>query len=788
MYNKKALRTIVNNLDKAKAPAKPKDIITDPMGQWKYPGQKTRIPGGDITMQGVSYPVWAQPNIGPGVLMQPNQEYNFPEADYVDETPIVKKGGAIKNKKRTFDPTSKNYKNGGVNQSPNLPLTAGREVYETFAYGMYDRPGWKKQDGGEAWDAELTDEEIQAYRDAGYQVNDLPEAQTGGYFSYGHKKYMKKNGKWLVESNGKYVPLSKNVEARTAELNKNAKYVKPSPVTKSQYQLDQEARRANYFNPDYSILPNIKQQVAESSIPVTAYDKSLQNNRTAKDRQAFIENQLVKDATIKAIKNSATIDKKEKINILMDPLKLEEYKYLGENKVYGDPNQGTIKKLNLEEQPNRLWEVITNPFTAFEYSVSGGGLANMPHNINQMRMAGIDPGVVEGRNLVGNALNTNLNLFDAGDKVVRNTSEGNYLSALGEASRFIPSGLGAKNLLKPRIVTEVLPNANIIENTDNLLVELSGLLRNKGNKKAIKEGNDWLKNWIDDPVTQGKIDQDFTLYNNRNNYVKDIYDLAYKQAKNFNPVSAEYSLKNQLKDYVNNVEQIHKGNTGVSYLHAEDPFRRHINNTNLPLNSNPRNSKSWISRSPLMTQAQRASTTVHEGTHDWVSDFTLNASNQKDYIYGLISPEHRELYNTWSNARRNGENVSDIMTKADAYKAYLADPTEVHARIMELRKHFKHDPKASLNMTPAEAQDIMDKVKNMSPKKRPVNPEFFKIIKDDPIKLSKLFNRLWATVPIAGAAYLGNNNYEQGGTFEIEADDDMIEYLKSQGYTVEDID
>ena len=44
----------------------------------------------------------------------------------------------------------------------------------------------------------------------------------------------------------------------------------------------------------------------------------------------------------------------------------------------------------------------------------------MPHNINEMRMAGIDPGVVPGRNMVGNMLNSSLNLFDAGDKIVRN--------------------------------------------------------------------------------------------------------------------------------------------------------------------------------------------------------------------------------------------------------------------------------------------------------------------------------------------------------------------------------
>ena len=84
MYNKKVLSQATANLDKAKAPTRKQDIITDPMGQWKYPGQNTRIPGGDITMQGVPYPVWPQPNIGPGVLMQPDQDYQFPEADYVD--------------------------------------------------------------------------------------------------------------------------------------------------------------------------------------------------------------------------------------------------------------------------------------------------------------------------------------------------------------------------------------------------------------------------------------------------------------------------------------------------------------------------------------------------------------------------------------------------------------------------------------------------------------------------------------------------------------------------------
>jgi hypothetical protein len=148
-FNKKVLSKAVSELGKAKAPAKPRDIITDPAGQWKYPGQKTRIPGSSITMQGVNYPVWAQPNVGPGAMMQPNQDYEFPNADYVDETPMAKKGGTLKSKKysknisatnklftknklfknmksKIFDPNSK-FKSGGsklgpINLNPN-PLS-----------------------------------------------------------------------------------------------------------------------------------------------------------------------------------------------------------------------------------------------------------------------------------------------------------------------------------------------------------------------------------------------------------------------------------------------------------------------------------------------------------------------------------------------------------------------------------------------------------------------------------------------------------------------------------------
>jgi len=56
MYNKKVLSKIdlgkFTKLDPYKD-----DIIYDPMGQWKYPGQNTRIPSGNITMKGVNKPL-----------------------------------------------------------------------------------------------------------------------------------------------------------------------------------------------------------------------------------------------------------------------------------------------------------------------------------------------------------------------------------------------------------------------------------------------------------------------------------------------------------------------------------------------------------------------------------------------------------------------------------------------------------------------------------------------------------------------------------------------------------
>lgn len=179
MYNKKVLQTAVKELDKAKAPAKRKDIITDPMGQWKYPGQVTRIPSNTITMQGVDYPVYGVPDKGEPMMMMPGVHYNFPGADYVDEYPQMRKGGGLDSKKYTRNIEGTNYLFATSDMFKKPKKLSKKRIYHPNA--KYYEEGGETDD---YVDVDLTDEEIEAYREGGYIVEDIEKTdntfKTGG--------------------------------------------------------------------------------------------------------------------------------------------------------------------------------------------------------------------------------------------------------------------------------------------------------------------------------------------------------------------------------------------------------------------------------------------------------------------------------------------------------------------------------------------------------------------------------------------------------------------------------
>ena len=211
-FNKKVLSKAVSELGKAKAPAKPRDITVDPMGYWNpaNQGKPVRVPGQgnpkgvDITMHKVNQPIWAQPNVGPGAIMYPEDNRHFSGASYVDETQIGRKGGTLKSKKysksmsatnklfaknnlfkskksKIFDPNAE-FKSGGSKLGP-INLNPNPLSHYELNYG-FNLP--TKQEGGENEDEymDLTNEEIQAYRDGGYVVEEISEYEEGGYVQH----------------------------------------------------------------------------------------------------------------------------------------------------------------------------------------------------------------------------------------------------------------------------------------------------------------------------------------------------------------------------------------------------------------------------------------------------------------------------------------------------------------------------------------------------------------------------------------------------------------------------
>lgn len=104
-------------------------IIDDNMGQWKYPGKKTRIKSNKITMKNVPYPVLGVSDTNDMKIMYPEQDYIF-DGNEVVEYPIANSGIHIKeSKKGTFTKAAKK-RGKGVQQFASQVLS-NKEDYST---------------------------------------------------------------------------------------------------------------------------------------------------------------------------------------------------------------------------------------------------------------------------------------------------------------------------------------------------------------------------------------------------------------------------------------------------------------------------------------------------------------------------------------------------------------------------------------------------------------------------------------------------------------------------------
>jgi len=485
-YNKKALSKIKADLNSAKAPAQPRDIIYDPRGQWRHPGKPTRIPGGNITMQGVPYPVMAYPNVGQPQMMYPNQDYDFPGADYVDEYPQMRRGGSKKftrditatnvlftknpylkkkkkRKNRVYDPTAPYFQTGGptnIQEEPDvvynpsmemssggmtrykeggklgpIPLNSGRKVLRDWTYG--ESIGMLQENDGGYIETELTPEEIQAYRDGGYVVEEVDEFQTGGqiYMYPGRKDtYYKKDsqGNWLIKSKDtgwKYTPIKDPKGTRTKLLEANAKPVQKTTSQKASNLAGPQAAPMPMVNAlfDPNITARLNQERAQ---------KKFQQQSTIDIPKALVSDNtrtVVPDFAAAAVMNRPRVDaavkEKEKQQKEFEARKWKEYE----------------KKSFIDQIGDRAQAFMVDPLGMASRFVSGEqayipgmgrGLVDRenPDYQNYLRSVGYTPGQFE----ISDVQNM-INPMYWGASIGNNMYKGNYgTAALEAAGTFLP--------------------------------------------------------------------------------------------------------------------------------------------------------------------------------------------------------------------------------------------------------------------------------------------------------------------------------------------------------------
>jgi hypothetical protein len=113
------------------------------------------------------------------------------------------------------------------------------------------------------------------------------------------------------------------------------------------------------------------------------------------------------------------------------------------------------------------------------------------------------------------------------------------------------------------------------------------------------------------------------------------------------------------------------------------------------------------------------------------------------------------------------------MGKAREYQAYIADPTEMHARTMQLRKFFgiKPNEKFDINAAAEKLNHLVDILPH-DKKTHPITGlrQYLTAIDVDPKNFANLLNKFWGVVPAGVAIGELNNNseptnqYKDGGS------------------------
>ena len=723
-------------------------VIKDDMGQWAHPGEITEINSNDITMEGVDYPVLGISDTGDTKLMQPGENYKF-KGKKVTEFPMMKNGGWL-DKYKAQD--GENIPEGMT--LPTVTVTSSKPSM----WGKFDPAQYEQNN-----------------RETLSQWNPKPgeiEAMTAA-----EKARKDEEDSWYNNRRIKSLRNSAFADWRPYAI---AGGITAAPAISSALGLGSTATAlatpmagvpgltgANVLNAIFAYqglknLPNVASSIETAYTDPTLSNignAALETGVTALDILPFAATVTPEiKAAINASKESGLLSKASELNPwAWSPEETSAYRMIGgeaglEDLIASGKVRPSVKGSDIGKVHDQAFYSIgapSNAVTYNKYRKTFGRAYPGPYMVEAPTFAknpAFQYGI--GGNQVGAQTWTNpgshLNMNDV------NVYKKHWLK--GQELMKSKIAEGAAENTSTTMLDKVLGKSKyrdrVFAATKNLYDQIVGrYMRDEENKAAIAEGNEWLKNWIQSEATKDKLANRARSISYSFSQHPDIIS-KIETLQNFTPNVSEYPIKGSLDDFLgilmgNKEKMVHQGNIGVAYRHSLNPF---FDEPKFRIGDPSSGPGTWMNRAINISSPQRTSSTIHEGVHDWFRHEPLETFGYSDLIKSSVSENALDQYHVWLNSKIKDHGLG-----------YYANPTEVHARIMQMRHQFGLTPETYV--TPKMAEDMLKIVEQGN---TPVKWQFPSIF-DNYEKVANLFNKLPAALPAVaiGAGALGEDSKEK---------------------------
>lgn len=239
------------------------------------------------------------------------------------------------------------------------------------------------------------------------------------------------------------------------------------------------------------------------------------------------------------------------------------------------------------------------------------------------------------------------------------------------------------------------------------------------NTEALATGNNWTKDWVNSSEIQQRIDlNNFQILRRGNGQapINKSMDLRTKFPNQFEDKVAQTHSSEPL---------VHNGQPGVFF---DDVIQNHPT----------LRGKSFVD--PNASIADIPSIAVHESSHKLTNGGRSHSFETDELLTDMLGGVNGVMY----KKSRNPHLTTEIN--------YFSKPTEIHARMNQMRQHYKLKP--SDKVSPEQAAKMMTEV---SQNKVPLVSTLFGNLMDNPHKVAQAFNNVFTPAAIAGTAALQLN-------------------------------